>query len=91
MVGMVLKGPDFRFYRNNDGDSNDLNMENVHKITFNQRGIYHVTLIKNKMDKRNKNIDNCMKMFQLRTRRYEDVIEWIPFDRLSDIEEIASF
>ncbi|RIB10889.1 kinase-like domain-containing protein [Gigaspora rosea] len=37
----------------------------------------------------NKDIDDCMKAFQLRTWRYEDLIEWIPFDRLSIIEEIG--
>ncbi|RIB06250.1 hypothetical protein C2G38_530323 [Gigaspora rosea] len=30
-----------------------------------------------------------MKAFQLRTWRYEDVIEWIPFDRLSIVKEIG--
>ncbi|RIB12615.1 kinase-like domain-containing protein [Gigaspora rosea] len=30
-----------------------------------------------------------MKAFQLRTWRYEDVIEWIPFDRLSVVEQIG--
>ncbi|RIB20867.1 kinase-like domain-containing protein [Gigaspora rosea] len=38
---------------------------------------------------RNKNVDGCMKAFQLRTFAYEDVIEWIPFDRLSDVKEIG--
>ena len=28
-----------------------------------------------------------MKSFQLRTFKYEDAIEWIPFDRLSVVEE----
>ncbi|RIB13194.1 hypothetical protein C2G38_2198558, partial [Gigaspora rosea] len=37
----------------------------------------------------NKNIDDCMKTFQLRARKYEDVIEWIPFDRLSDVKKIG--
>ncbi|RIB26775.1 kinase-like domain-containing protein [Gigaspora rosea] len=30
-----------------------------------------------------------MKSFQLRTWKYEDVIEWIPFDRFSDIKKIG--
>ncbi|RIB15695.1 hypothetical protein C2G38_1562241 [Gigaspora rosea] len=30
-----------------------------------------------------------MKEFQLRVRKYEDVIEWIPFNRLSDVKEIG--
>ncbi|RIB29988.1 kinase-like domain-containing protein [Gigaspora rosea] len=30
-----------------------------------------------------------MKTVQLRTRKYEDVIEWIPFDRLLDVKEIG--
>ncbi|RIB24258.1 kinase-like domain-containing protein [Gigaspora rosea] len=38
---------------------------------------------------RNKEIDHFMKTFQLRTWGYEGVIEWIPFDRLTDIEEIG--
>ncbi|RIB03350.1 kinase-like domain-containing protein, partial [Gigaspora rosea] len=38
---------------------------------------------------RNKNIDDCMKIFQLRTFNYEDVIEWIPFDRLSGVKKIG--
>ncbi|RIB30479.1 hypothetical protein C2G38_151016 [Gigaspora rosea] len=30
-----------------------------------------------------------MKMFQLRVKAYEDAIEWIPFNRLSNIKEIG--
>ena len=30
-----------------------------------------------------------MKTFQLRAWSYEDAIEWIPFDRLSNVEEIG--
>ncbi|RIB19886.1 kinase-like domain-containing protein [Gigaspora rosea] len=37
----------------------------------------------------NKNIDDCTKTFQLRTWRYEDLIEWIPFDRLSGVKKIG--
>ncbi|RIB02870.1 kinase-like domain-containing protein, partial [Gigaspora rosea] len=37
----------------------------------------------------NKNIDDCMKAFQLRTFTYNDAIEWIPFDRLSVVEEVG--
>ncbi|RIB29727.1 kinase-like domain-containing protein [Gigaspora rosea] len=37
----------------------------------------------------NKNIDDCMKTFQLRDRKYEDVIEWIPFDKLSGVKIIG--
>ncbi|RIB04816.1 kinase-like domain-containing protein [Gigaspora rosea] len=37
----------------------------------------------------NKNIDDCMKTFQLRTVNYEDMIEWIPFDRLSEVKKIG--
>ncbi|RIB14490.1 kinase-like domain-containing protein, partial [Gigaspora rosea] len=37
---------------------------------------------------RNKDIDDCMKTFQLRAVRYEDVIEWIPFDRLSKLKKL---
>ncbi|RIB26024.1 kinase-like domain-containing protein [Gigaspora rosea] len=33
--------------------------------------------------------DNCMKTFQLRTFNYEDVIEWILFDRLSGVKKIG--
>ncbi|RIB12658.1 kinase-like domain-containing protein [Gigaspora rosea] len=36
-----------------------------------------------------KDIDDCIKSFQLRTWSYENVIEWIPFDRLSVIEEVG--
>ncbi|RIB21385.1 hypothetical protein C2G38_1107025 [Gigaspora rosea] len=38
---------------------------------------------------RNKNIDDCLKMFQLRSKKYESVIEWIPFDRLLDVKKIG--
>ncbi|RIB20469.1 kinase-like domain-containing protein [Gigaspora rosea] len=38
---------------------------------------------------KNKVIDDCMKEFQLRARAYEDAIEWIPFNRLSDVKEIG--
>ncbi|RIB00988.1 kinase-like domain-containing protein [Gigaspora rosea] len=38
---------------------------------------------------RNKDIDNCIKMFQLRAFAYEDTIEWIPFERLNDVKEIG--
>ena len=30
-----------------------------------------------------------MKAFQLRTFTYKDMIEWIPFDRLSDVEKVG--
>src|SRR5260364_447463 len=35
----------------------------------------------------NKDLDDGMKTFQLRAVKYEDVIEWIPFDRLSEIKK----
>ena len=38
---------------------------------------------------RNKDIDNCLKDFQLRANSYEKVIEWIPFDKLNNIENIG--
>ncbi|RIB07248.1 kinase-like domain-containing protein [Gigaspora rosea] len=37
----------------------------------------------------NKDIDDYIKAFQIRTLAYEDVIEWIPFDRLSSVEVIG--
>ncbi|RIB26278.1 kinase-like domain-containing protein [Gigaspora rosea] len=37
----------------------------------------------------NKDIDDCMKSIQLRTFAYENVVEWIPFDKLSDIKEVG--
>ena len=38
---------------------------------------------------RNKNIDYRIKTLQLRTRRYKEVIEWILFDGLSNVEKIG--
>ena len=38
---------------------------------------------------RNKDINNFMKDFQLRATSYEEVIEWIPFDKLDKIENIG--
>ncbi|RIB27714.1 kinase-like domain-containing protein [Gigaspora rosea] len=38
---------------------------------------------------KNKDIDECMKTFQLRAYSYEDVIEWIPYNQLSDITKIG--
>ncbi|RIB19578.1 hypothetical protein C2G38_2035948 [Gigaspora rosea] len=67
-------------------------MENVHivmKITLNPHGVYHVTLIKQQDGQVEIRIDDCMKLFQLRTWTYEDVIEWVPFDKLSVIEEVG--
>ncbi|RIB13924.1 kinase-like domain-containing protein [Gigaspora rosea] len=37
----------------------------------------------------NKDIDDCMKTFQLRAWNYGDAIEWIPFNKLSDVKEIG--
>ncbi|RIB27143.1 kinase-like domain-containing protein [Gigaspora rosea] len=37
----------------------------------------------------NAEIDDCIREFQLRIFRYEDVFDWIPFDRLSDVKEIG--
>ncbi|RIB19011.1 kinase-like domain-containing protein [Gigaspora rosea] len=37
----------------------------------------------------NKEIDNCIKDFQLKATRYEDVIEWIPFNRLYNTQKIG--
>ncbi|RIB15198.1 kinase-like domain-containing protein [Gigaspora rosea] len=38
---------------------------------------------------KNKDIDDCIKGFQIRTNKYERIIEWIPFDRLIITEEIG--
>ncbi|RIB07889.1 kinase-like domain-containing protein [Gigaspora rosea] len=38
---------------------------------------------------RNKDVDDCTKKFQFNATTYEDIIEWIPFDRLDNIQEIA--
>ncbi|RIB05210.1 kinase-like domain-containing protein [Gigaspora rosea] len=38
---------------------------------------------------KNKAIDDYLKHFQLKARHYEDMIEWIPFDRLKDLEKIG--
>lgn len=40
------------------------------------------------MDKWDANIDNCIIEFQLNATEYIDVIEWIPFDRLHNIQKI---
>jgi hypothetical protein len=37
----------------------------------------------------NKSIDNCIKEFQLKATKYEDVIEWIPFNKLVNIQMIG--
>ncbi|KAF0408127.1 serine/threonine protein kinase [Gigaspora margarita] len=36
-----------------------------------------------------KDVDTCIKEFQLKTTKYENVIEWIPFDRIDIIKEIG--
>ncbi|RIB12033.1 hypothetical protein C2G38_2145276 [Gigaspora rosea] len=36
-----------------------------------------------------KNVDDCIKEFQLKATSYEDVIEWIPFNRLDNIQKIG--
>ncbi|RIB07576.1 kinase-like domain-containing protein [Gigaspora rosea] len=36
----------------------------------------------------NEEIDNFIKEFQFKTTEYEKVIEWIPFDKLIDLQEI---
>ncbi|RIB04927.1 hypothetical protein C2G38_641115 [Gigaspora rosea] len=36
-----------------------------------------------------KNIDDCIKEFQLKATAFENVIEWISFDRLEDIKTIG--
>ncbi|RIB17340.1 kinase-like domain-containing protein [Gigaspora rosea] len=37
----------------------------------------------------NNDIDNCIKEFQLKATKYENVIEWIPFNRLDNIRNIG--
>ncbi|RIB09956.1 hypothetical protein C2G38_2207414 [Gigaspora rosea] len=37
----------------------------------------------------NKDVDDCIKKFLFNATTYEDIIEWIPFDRLDNIQEIA--
>ncbi|RIB13024.1 hypothetical protein C2G38_2199052 [Gigaspora rosea] len=37
---------------------------------------------------KNKNVDDCIKEFQLKATQYENVIEWIPFNRLDNIQKI---
>ncbi|RIB17452.1 kinase-like domain-containing protein [Gigaspora rosea] len=39
----------------------------------------------------NKNIDDCIKELQLKSTEYENVIGWIPFNRLVNIQEIDKF
>ncbi|RIB29103.1 kinase-like domain-containing protein [Gigaspora rosea] len=34
-------------------------------------------------------VDNCIKPFQLQTLSYKDAIEWIPFDKLNNIQKIG--
>ncbi|CAG8677733.1 18735_t:CDS:2, partial [Acaulospora morrowiae] len=36
----------------------------------------------------NKDIDDCIKEFQLKSSKYENVIEWIPFNRLSNLQKV---
>ncbi|RIB27750.1 hypothetical protein C2G38_1694397 [Gigaspora rosea] len=35
-----------------------------------------------------KNIDNCIREFQLKATSFENVVEWIPYNRLDNIKEI---
>ncbi|RIB14894.1 kinase-like domain-containing protein [Gigaspora rosea] len=37
----------------------------------------------------NKDIDSCIKEFQYDATKYEKLIEWIPFDRLDNIQEVG--
>jgi hypothetical protein len=37
----------------------------------------------------NKDIDDCIKEFQLKATKYENVIEWISFNRLDNIQMIG--
>src|ERR1700752_4248979 len=37
----------------------------------------------------NRDIDNCIKAFQLRSNKYERLVEWIPFSRLNKIKKIG--
>ncbi|RIB23032.1 kinase-like domain-containing protein [Gigaspora rosea] len=37
----------------------------------------------------NKDVDNCIKEFQLKSTSYEDVIDWIPFNRLNNVQKIG--
>ena len=38
---------------------------------------------------RSKDIDDCIKKFQLRACAYDDAIEWIPYDKLINTEKIG--
>jgi hypothetical protein len=37
----------------------------------------------------NKDIDDCIKEFQLKATSYKDVIEWIPFNRLVYVQNVG--
>ncbi|RIB11753.1 hypothetical protein C2G38_2202656 [Gigaspora rosea] len=37
----------------------------------------------------NKDADDCIEEFQLKVTSYEDVIEWIPFNRLDNVQKIG--
>ncbi|RIB18999.1 kinase-like domain-containing protein [Gigaspora rosea] len=37
----------------------------------------------------NNDVDDCIKEFQLKATNYEDVIEWIPFNRLDNLQKIG--
>ena len=37
----------------------------------------------------NKDVDDCIKEFQLKATNYKDVIEWIPFNKLENIQKLG--
>ncbi|RIB14460.1 hypothetical protein C2G38_2195135 [Gigaspora rosea] len=37
----------------------------------------------------NKDVDDCIRKFQLKATEYEDIIEWIPFNRLNNIQKVG--
>src|SRR5437763_20577 len=43
----------------------------------------------NKWTSGNKEIDEFIQKFQLNATRYEEVLEWIPYEKFSDIEYLA--
>ena len=54
------------------------------KITLNLRGVWHAIPIS-----WHKDVDDCIREFQLSTYKYKDAIEWILFDKLVDVKKIG--
>ncbi|RIB15761.1 hypothetical protein C2G38_2191692 [Gigaspora rosea] len=90
----IINGKSDKCERINFNDSLRCMVENVQiaiNIKCRQLDIKHMILKKKTQGwiSKNKDVDDCIKEFQSKVTKYEDLTEWIPFNRLDNIQKLG--